>query len=155
MKDLRITPVQTLQHWEDKAANLAHFTNVLAPLQPEETDLVVLPEMFTTGFTMNAASLAEPMNGPTMAWLQQKAQEKKCVITGSFIAEEHGHYYNRLVWMQPDGTYHIYDKRHLFRMAQEEHTSTSGREKLIVTLHGWRICPLVCYDSALPRVEPQ
>jgi len=149
MKNLRVTLVQSRLHWEDKSANLRQFDEKLAPLA-DQTDLVILPEMFTTGFSMNAAALAEPMDGKTMQWLQKQAGALDAVVTGSFIAEEQGAFYNRMVWMRPDGTYETYDKRHLFTFADENQHYTPGKHRLIVDLHGWKVLPLVCYDLRFP-----
>ncbi len=147
--DLKITIVQTQLHWENKEKNLEMFSKKLAAIT-EATDLIVLPEMFTTGFSMSPEKFAEPMSGATMNWLKEKAREKKCVITGSFIAEENGNYFNRLIWMRPDGTFSMYDKRHLFRMGDEHNHYSFGKSKLVVELKGWKICPLVCYDLRFP-----
>jgi omega-amidase len=149
MENLRVSLVQTALHWEDKAANLAHFEEQLASLAGH-TDLIILPEMFTTGFSMQPEKLAESMDGVTMQWLAQQAQALNSVITGSFIAEEHGKYYNRLVWMRPDGTFHTYDKRHLFTFADEHLHYQAGTQRLIVDWQGWKICPLICYDLRFP-----
>ncbi|MBK7869780.1 MAG: amidohydrolase [Saprospiraceae bacterium] len=149
MENLRVTLVQSFLHWEDKSANLKQFDQKLAPLAGQ-TDLIILPEMFSTGFSMNAIALAEDMQGRTMQWLRDKAAMLESVITGSFIAEENGHYYNRLVWMRPDGTYDTYDKRHLFTYADENQYYTQGQQQLLVELKGWSILPLVCYDLRFP-----
>ncbi|MCB0569711.1 MAG: amidohydrolase [Phaeodactylibacter sp.] len=149
MQDLRVTLVQSSLHWEDRAANLASFEKKLEGAAGH-TDLVVLPEMFTTGFTMNAANLAEPMSGPTMAWMARQAAKLGATVTGSFIATENGRYYNRLIWMRPDGSYASYDKHHLFTLAGEHHTYTAGDKQLVVGLHGWKILPLICYDLRFP-----
>lgn len=149
MNNLRVTMVQTRLHWEDIPANLQQFDEKLAPLA-HQTDLVILPEMFTTGFSMNAAPLAEPMDGKTMQWLRAKAAALNAVVTGSFIAEEEGAYYNRLVWMRPDGSYETYDKSHLFTFADENRHYTPGKRRLVVDLHGWKILPLICYDLRFP-----
>ncbi|MFD2146653.1 nitrilase-related carbon-nitrogen hydrolase [Mucilaginibacter antarcticus] len=116
----------------------------------EKTDLIVLPEMFNTGFTMNAAELAEPMGGKTMQWMHQIAVKYECVVTGSLIIVEDGKFYNRLIWMRPDGKSNHYDKKHLFAMGEEDHTYTAGKDKLIVELKGWKICPVICYDLRFP-----
>ncbi|GEO02573.1 nitrilase family protein [Adhaeribacter aerolatus] len=149
MQDLSVTLVQTALHWHDAAANREMLAQKLAGLT-EATDLIVLPEMFTTGFSMEAPHLAEKPDGPTLAWLQEQAAIHKAVITGSLITEENGQYFNRLIWMRPDGSFTNYDKRHLFRMAGEHQVYTAGTARLIVTLNGWRICPLVCYDLRFP-----
>jgi omega-amidase len=149
MKDLTITIIQTELHWQDAAANRAMFAEKLAKASPT-TDLIILPEMFTTGFSMNAAELAEEANGETLQWMQDLARERKAVLTGSIIVKEDSNYFNRLYWVRPDGTYETYDKKHLFRMAKEHYTYTPGKEKILVELDGWKICPLVCYDLRFP-----
>lgn len=146
---LRTTTVQADLAWEDIASNLAKFSLALGDLAGK-TDLVVLPEMFGTGFSMDAQRLAEPMDGPTMQWLAKTAEQTGAVVTGSFIATENGRFFNRLVWMRPDGSYAQYDKRHLFSPASEHQTYTAGQEKLVVELNGWKICPLICYDLRFP-----
>jgi omega-amidase len=150
MKDLRATLIQADLYWEDKAANLSAFTAKLNRLDAGETDLVLLPEMFTTGFTMNAAPLAEPADGPTVEWMAEQAARLDAVVCGSFIALEAGRFYNRLVWMQPDGRYRTYDKRHLFTLAGEHHTYTPGQQRLLVEWRGWKVLPLICYDLRFP-----
>lgn len=117
---------------------------------PDATDLIVLPEMFTTGFTMDARAVAEPMNLTTFRWLRQMAQQTNAVVTGSYVVREGKSFFNRLVWMQPDGRYDTYDKRHLFRMAGEDATYTAGTRRIIHEWRGWRVCPLVCYDLRFP-----
>jgi omega-amidase len=150
MEDLKITIVQSPLFWEDIDANIAAFTKTVSSIAPSSTDLIVLPEMFTTGFTMNAKQFAEGMDGKAVKWMRKMAAEKKCVITGSLNIKENGHNYNRLVWMRPDGTFETYDKRHLFRMGEENNTYTRGTKRIIVELKGWKICPLVCYDLRFP-----
>lgn len=149
MSDLTVTLVQSALHWHDPDANRAMFTRKLAALAGA-TDLVVLPEMFATGFTMDAAANAETMDGPSVAWMKEQAARLGAVVTGSLIIGEQGHYYNRLIWMRPDGSFEHYDKRHLFRMADEHLHYTAGERRLIVELDGWRICPQVCYDLRFP-----
>ncbi len=150
MQDLKVTIVQCPLEWENIDANLNALTKRLEGIKSGDTDLIVLPEMFTTGFTMNAAGVAEGMDGKAFAWLKKTAAEKQCVVTGSVIIKEEESFYNRLIWMSADGTYEKYDKRHLFRMGNEHHTYTMGTEKLITTIKGWRIRPLVCYDLRFP-----
>ena len=118
MEPLRVTLVQQALHWEDRDANLRQFSPLLAPLAGT-TDLIVLPEMFTTGFTMAPEGLAEEMDGPSIAWMREHAALIGAALTGSLIIREEGHYYNRLVWMYPNGDMHWYDKRHLFTLAGE------------------------------------
>ena len=145
---MQITLIQSELYWEDIAANLAMFDVKLANIA--STDLIVLPEMFTTGFSMNAAALAEAMDGSAVQWMRKQAAAKNAAITGSLIIQEDGKYYNRLIWMLPDGNYQYYDKRHLFSMAKEEETFTAGDKKLIIEYMGWKICPFICYDLRFP-----
>ena len=146
--DLAITLVQTSLHWQQPEKNRQMLEQKLQNLP--YTDLVILPEMFTTGFSMQARELAEPTEGPTLAWMRKMAQEKAAVITGSLIVVENQRYFNRLFWVRPDGGFDTYDKRHLFRMAQEDQTYTAGNRHLLTELNGWRICPLICYDLRFP-----
>ncbi len=148
MSDLAVTLVQTNLHWHDPAANRTALTAHLASVPA--TDLIVLPEMFTTGFGPAAAELAEPMAGPTVAWLRQTAAAHGAVVTGSVVVADGGHYHNRLLWVRPDGTLSHYDKRHLFTSAGEQHTYTAGTARLVETWRGWRICPFICYDLRFP-----
>ncbi len=150
MEDLKVTIVQCPLHWENIEENLSSFTKRLVDIKSGDTHLIVLPEMFTTGFTMNAAAVAEPEQGKALEWMKSTAAEKQSVVTGSVVIKEGDKFYNRMIWMRPDGTYESYNKRHLFRMAQEHHTYTGGNDKLIVTLNGWRIRPLICYDLRFP-----
>lgn len=150
MKDtLKVTIVQTSLHWEDVDANLQMFSEKISALK-ERGDIIVLPEMFSTGFSMNAAAHAETMDGKAIKWMQKTAAEYKCVLTGSLMIKDNGKFYNRLIWMQPDGAYQIYNKRHLFALAHEDKTYTPGNKKLIIEYNGWRIHPLVCYDLRFP-----
>ena len=146
---MKVTLIQTKIFWEDRLKNLNHF-NTLINSVSVPTDLIVLPEMFTTGFTMNPETLAEPSNGEALTWLKEKAAEKNCVITGSVSVEENSKFYNRLFWVKPDGNYQTYNKRHLFRMAKEEQHYTAGDKKIITELGDWKICPLICYDLRFP-----
>jgi len=149
MQDLKIALVQSQLHWEDVDANLKTFEGRIKAI-PEPVDIIVLPEMFSTGFSMNPSKLFETMNGKAVNWMKTTAKKANAVITGSLIIEENGHYYNRLIWMQPNGSFEYYDKRHLFSMAGEEKVFTPGDKKLIVTVKGWKICPMVCYDLRFP-----
>ena len=148
MQDLKITIIQSDIHWEDVGANLAAFEEKI--WQAGSTDVIVLPEMFTTGFTMKAKSLAEMMNLRTFKWMKQMADQTGALILGSFIAHVHERYYNRLLWMEPGGNFKTYDKRHLFRMANEHTVYSQGESLLIGHWKGWRICPLICYDLRFP-----
>lgn len=149
MQDLTVTLVQSKLEWEDPIANRAAMEKHLTPLAGR-TDLVVLPEMFTTGFTMNAAPLAETMAGDSVAWISAMAGRLGAAVTGSLIIREDGRYYNRLIWAAPDGSRRHYDKRHLFRMAEEDAVYAPGTRLLTVELYGWRIRPFVCYDLRFP-----
>lgn len=146
--DLEIALIQSPLFWEDPKKNLAYFREKISTLKG--LDLVLLPEMFNTGFSMNSAKLAEQMHGPSMQWMQQLAKECKIVLCGSLIISENAHFYNRLIWMRPDGSYETYDKRHLFRMANEDAHFTAGTKQLIVELKGWKIFPQICYDLRFP-----
>lgn len=146
---LSVTLVQTELHWEDKAANLAMLENKVRTIQ-QATQLVVLPEMFSTGFSMEPERLAETMDGPTVQWMRQLAAEKKVILTGSLIIEEGGKYYNRLLWMLPNGQHGYYDKRHLFAFAGEDKHYSPGGKRLIASVNGWRINLQVCYDLRFP-----
>ncbi len=148
MKDLKITTIQTSLHWENVDENLLHFSKMIDGV--EASDIIVLPEMFTTGFTMSPDKLAEAHGGKGLQWMQQKAKEKNAVIVGSISVKDNSNYYNRLYWVKPDGTYEFYDKRHLFRMGNEHQHYTAGNKKLVVEYKGWKICPLVCYDLRFP-----
>jgi omega-amidase len=145
--DLKITMIQTPLFWEDKKKNLEMLEEKINAAG--KTDLIILPEMYSTGFTMNAKSLAETLSGSTIEWMSLLANKNKCVITGSIIIEENGKYYNRLIWMRPDG-HDYYDKRHLFRLAKEEKTYTPGDKQMIMEINDWKILPLVCYDLRFP-----
>ncbi len=149
MQDLKVTLVQTALHWESPTANMGMLEEKIWQ-HHTETDMIVLPEMFTTGFTMNAAKHAEPMNLTTMKWMKQMAAQTNAVVTGSYIVKEQNQYFNRLVWMQPTGVYQYYDKRHLFRMASENEVYSFGTKKIITEIKGWKICPLICYDLRFP-----
>ena len=149
MTDLRLALVQTPLHWENPVANLAMLEEKLATLT-QPVDLVVLPEMFTSGFTMNPATVAEPMNFTTQRWLRQMAAQTRAVITGSYVVKANGQFFNRLLWVEPDGTTDYYDKRHLFRMGGEHQHYAAGNRKIVKTLKDWRICPQICYDLRFP-----
>jgi omega-amidase len=149
MQDLRITIVQADLVWENSVNNLSNFDRKLSELK-EKTDLIVLPEMFSTGFSMNPQKCAEAMDGASMRWLSAKAKELKSVITGSLLITENKQYYNRLIMMYPDGSYRQYDKRHLFRLAGENEIYTAGNTKFVTEVNGWKICPLICYDLRFP-----
>lgn len=148
-EELKIALIQTTLEWEKPESNRKHFQEKIESIQ-EKVDLIILPEMFTTGFTMNAAPLAESMNGKTVFWMKQMAQLKNAAITGSIIIEENHNYYNRLLFITSEGEIQTYDKRHLFTLANEQDTYTAGSEKLIIKYKGWRLCPMICYDLRFP-----
>ncbi len=147
--ELHIVGIQADLFWENPTKNIASFEDKINNL-PENTDLVVLPEMFTSGFTMHPEKVAEKMNGTAISWMQKIATEKQIAITGSLVIKENNNYYNRLVFAHPSGEIQTYNKRHSFTLAGEDKVYTSGTEKLIVTYKGWKICPLVCYDLRFP-----
>ncbi len=149
MQNLTVSLIQSDLLWENREKNLAGFTEKINAIE-ESTDLILLPEMFTTGFAMEPQALAEPMEGETMRWMQEKAAEKNCVISGSIIIKEKENFFNRLIWMRPDGSYEFVDKKHLFTFAGENKHYTPGNKKLFVELKGWKIMPLVCYDLRFP-----
>ena len=156
MENIKITVFQGYLFWENIDKNLQNITLRLSNIR-EKTDLIILPEMFNTGFTMNAPALAEKMNGKTMKWMQKTAKLYESVVTGSLIINEDDKYYNRLIWMQADGQYQYYDKRHLFALGKEHETYTAGKKKLFAHLKGWKVCPVICYDLRFPvwlRNEP-
>lgn len=147
--NLKVTLIQSELYWQNKEANLAMFEERIWQIE-EATDLIVLPEMFSTGFTMQAKELAEPMNFHTFRWLVNMAKRKNSSIVGSFIVKENDKYFNRLMLVKADETFFVYDKRHLFRMAKEHETFSEGTEKVFPEIKGWKILPLVCYDLRFP-----
>lgn len=146
---MKIALIQAPLAWENPKGNRKYFKDKINSIQ-EEIDLVVLPEMFSTGFTMHPEHFAETMDGETILSLKSLAKAKNSAITGSLIIRENGKFYNRLVFVFPSGEILNYDKRHLFSLAGEEKVYTSGTEKLVVEYKGWKICPLVCYDLRFP-----
>lgn len=144
-----ITLVQTDLVWENPAANRKVLSQKMDTLYGQ-TDLIVLPEMFTTGFSMRSHELAETMQGDTVQWLSNEAQRLNAAITGSLIIQENRQYFNRLIWAFPDGRMASYDKKHLFTLASEHKYYTPGQKKLLVEYKGWTICPLICYDLRFP-----
>lgn len=149
MSTLTISTIQADLRWEDKAANLAHLEEKIMSIS-DRTELVILPEMFSTGFSMRPELLAEPMDGQGFAWMKRVAAKKRVILTGSLIIEEGGAYYNRLIWMLPNGQYGTYDKRHRFGYAGEDEHYTAGDKRLIASVKGWRINLQVCYDLRFP-----
>ncbi len=149
MDDLRVTLIQSDIHWESIDANLAMFEEKIWGVE-EETDLIVLPEMFSTGFSMDVKNLAEPMNSKTFRWMKQLAEQKKAMIMGSYIVKDSGSYFNRLIAMKPEGSYEQYDKKHLFGLGGEDRDFDRGESRTIVSWKGWKILPLICYDLRFP-----
>jgi predicted amidohydrolase len=146
---MKVALIQSSLFWENPIANRNYFEEKINAIT-EKVDLIVLPEMFTTGFSMNPKNLAETMQGETISWLQSLAKAKNSAITGSLVIKENNNFYNRLVFVFPSGEIQFYDKRHLFTLAGEDKVYTSGEEKLIVDYLGWKIFPLVCYDLRFP-----
>jgi len=149
VQPLNLSLIQTHTHWHDPEANRALFDDWLTQL-PGDTQLVLLPEMFSTGFTMHSAELAEPMSGPTVMWMREKAVGMQVTLCGSLVIEASGEYFNRFVWATPTGEIATYDKRHRFRMAGEHEYYQAGNERKIFEIDGWRVCPLICYDLRFP-----
>lgn len=146
---LTVTLIQSNLHWEDKKKNLAMFEEKINSVK-EQTHIIFLPEMFSTGFSMKPELLAEKMDGETIQWMQRMSAEKKTILCGSVIIEDEGNYYNRLIWMLPNGKYGHYDKRHLFCYAGEDQHYKPGKKRLIASVNGWKINLLVCYDLRFP-----
>ena len=146
---MKIALLNSTLVWENPTENRINFEQKINGIN-EAIDLIVLPEMFTSGFTMNPKKVAETMQGETISWLIKLAKAKNCAITGSLVITENENYYNRLLFVFPDGKIEFYDKRHLFTLAGEEKIYTSGKEKLIVAYKGFKICPLICYDLRFP-----
>ncbi len=146
---LYITLIQYDIVWENKQANFEKLDTIIQQIT-EQTDLILLPEMFQTGFSMNATVLAESMDANTIIWMRQKAQEKNCCIAGSFICKEEEKYYNRFVVISPDGNSKYYNKRHLFGMGKENENYSAGNERIVFDIKGFKICPMICYDLRFP-----
>lgn len=149
MSTLTITTIQADLQWEDKDANLRRLEEKILGI-PGTTELVILPEMFSTGFSMRPEALAERMDGPTVDWMRRVAARRKIILTGSVIIEEEGKYFNRLIWMLPNGQYGHYDKRHRFAYAGENEHYTAGHTRLVASVKGWKVLLLVCYDLRFP-----
>ncbi|CAN5790089.1 amidohydrolase [soil metagenome] len=149
MSTLTISTIQTALHWENKSANLQMLEEKISSLY-QKTEIVVLPEMFSTGFSMKAELLAETMDGPTLQWMKKMSADNRVVLTGSLIVEEDKKYYNRLIWMMPNGEYGYYDKRHLFAYGGEDRYYSAGNKRLIASVKGWKLNLQVCYDLRFP-----
>ncbi len=149
MSSLKFSLIQSSLFWEDKEANLSMFSEKINSID-QPTEIIVLPEMFTTGFSMQPKRFAETMDGQTIDWMRRWSAEKKAIITGSIIIEEGGKYFNRLIWMLPNGQLGYYDKRHLFAYAGEDEKYSSGNKRLIASVKGWKINLQICYDLRFP-----
>jgi predicted amidohydrolase len=149
MSSLTFTLIQTNLQWEDKAANLSMLERKISGIE-EKTEVVILPEMFNTGFSMKPEQYAEKMDGATIQWMKRISAAKKIILTGSLMIEENGDYCNRLVWMLPNGQMGCYDKRHLFAYANEHEHYTAGSKRFIASVKGWKINLIVCYDLRFP-----
>ncbi len=149
MSTLTITTIQSSLFWEDPEANRRMFEEKILSVK-EKMELVILPEAFTTGFSMHPSKIAEPMNGPTIEWMKSLSARKKIILTGSVFIEENGQFFNRLLWVLPDGQIGHYDKRHLFAYAGEDEHFTPGNRRFIGSVKGWRIFLQVCYDLRFP-----
>ncbi|MEO6915028.1 MAG: nitrilase family protein [Chitinophagaceae bacterium] len=154
MSTLTITIIQSNLHCLDKTANLEMFGNKIRAIE-EKTEMVILPEMFNTGFVTDPESHAEKMEGPTMEWMRKLAAEKRIIITGSLIIEDNGKYFNRLIWMLPVGQYGHYDKRHLFSYAREQEKFTAGNKRFIASAKGIKLNIQICYDLRFPTWASQ
>ncbi|WP_067144836.1 amidohydrolase [Pseudotamlana agarivorans] len=146
---LKVSWIQADLVWENPKQNRVAFSKHFESLS-DDTDLVILPEMFSTGFTMHAAEVAETMEGETVSWLKHMALTYNTAITGSLVISEDDNYYNRLLFVEPSGKITYYNKRHTFTLVGEEQTYTAGAEKIILDYKGWKICPLICYDLRFP-----
>lgn len=146
---LKIALIQADLVWENPSKNRENFTKKIESIV-DDVDVVVLPEMFSTGFTMNPEKIAEPMHGETVNWMKQLASKKDTAIVGSLVIIEHNKFYNRLLFVEPNGQIMYYDKRHTFTLVGEEKVYTAGDKKVILDYKGWKICPLICYDLRFP-----
>lgn len=146
---MKVAVIQSVLVWENPETNRAYFEEKINTIE-EDVNLIVLPEMFTTGYTIDPAKVTETMNGKTVLWMQALAKAKNCAITGSVVIEENSNFYNRMLFVFPSGEIQHYDKRHLFTLAGEDKVYSRGSQKLIVDYLGWKICPLVCYDLRFP-----
>ena len=145
---LNICLLQCDLHWEDALKNRTEIDAYLAEVTG--ADIILLPELFTTGFSVASTHLAETMDGETLTWMKTLSEKKKAVLCGSVMIEDKGHIYNRLLWVEPNGRVLHYDKRHLFSLIEEDKHFTAGTKRLIVEYEGWKICPMICYDLRFP-----
>ena len=149
MSKLSVSAIQADLAWQDKQANLQQFSKKISALKGK-TEIIVLPEMFSTGFNTDPGDLAETMDGPSVSWMKEMASQNKVILTGSLIIEEDKKFFNRLLWVLPDGQVGHYDKRHLFAFAGEDHCYARGEHRLIASVKGWKINLLICYDLRFP-----
>jgi len=149
MSDLTLTIIQSEIFWEDSVKNISAFDAKISTIS-EVVDVIVLPEMFNTGFSINPEKIAEKPLGKTFGWMQEKAFQKNSAVVGSMLIQENDNYYNRLYWVFPDGSHQHYDKRHLFRLGKEWQVFSAGKQKLIIDYKGWKISPFICYDLRFP-----
>jgi len=157
MSSLTITMIQTNIYWEDKTANLQMLKEKIDAIE-EKKEIIILPEMFSTGFSMQPQLLAETMDGETVTWMKQIAADHTIIVTGSVIIKEGDNYFNRLIWMLPNGQFGHYDKRHLFAFGKEDEQYTAGNKRLIASVKGWKINLQICYDLRFPvwsRQQPK
>jgi omega-amidase len=145
---LNLTLVQTNLVWEDKEKNKVSFDKLLAKIK--KTDIVILPEMFLTGFSMNTKQLAETMDGDSVSWMKAKAKKLKTVVCGSLIIKDGKKNFNRFIWAMPNGETYSYDKRHLFSPGDENNHYTQGKDNVLINYKGWNIAPFICYDLRFP-----
>ena len=148
MNELNLCLIQTQLHWQDKNANFHHFESIIRHIH--NADLILLPEMFTTGFSMEVDRLWDEPEGHTLQWMRNMASQADAAVCGSVIVKENDAFFNRLYFVRPDGLYHTYDKRHLFTLAGEEKVFSAGTERLVLEYRGWKIMPLICYDLRFP-----
>jgi omega-amidase len=146
---MKIALIQSDLYWEEASKNRNNFESKINQID-SDVNLIVLPEMFSTGFTMNALAVAETMQGETVLWMQSIARQKNCAITGSLVITENNQFYNRMLFIFPSGEIQFYNKRHLFTLAGEDQTYIAGTEKVIVEYLDWKICLQVCYDLRFP-----
>ena len=149
MQNLKIAMLQADLVWQNAAENLKNFSEKINEIK-EQVDLIILPEMFTTGFSMQPQKIGDTMHGETVEWMRKIASEKDSAIAGSVIIYENNNFYNRFLFVHPSGEINFYDKRHLFTLAGEDKVYVAGKEKIIVEYKGWKICPLICYDLRFP-----
>ncbi|WP_445383881.1 amidohydrolase [Robiginitalea sp. IMCC44478] len=149
MANLDIALVQTELSWEQPELNLKRFEKIVSTLTAP-LDLLVLPEMFTSGFTMEPGNIPDSAGPQTLEWMQNQASSLNAAVVGSVVYREQAGYFNRLIFMEPDGNYHTYDKRHTFTLAGEDKVYQKGKAKTVISFRGWKICPLICYDLRFP-----